>query len=65
MARDDERADREGMRHPDQKESQLASTREDATLAEQVLDDSPHPDARRDYESRRGSRRASEELGHS
>ena len=64
MARDEERTRRESMRHPDQKESQLASTREDATLAEQVLGDSPHPDARRDFEERHG-RRESEELGHS
>lgn len=39
--------DRDSMRHPDQQESRLASTREDATLAEQILDDSPHPGARK------------------
>lgn len=43
--------DSDSMRHPDQRESRLASTREDATLAEQILDDSPHPDAK----VRRGS----------
>lgn len=34
------------MQHPDQRESELACTHQDATLAEQILDDSPHPDAR-------------------
>lgn len=45
MADSSRHADRDSMRHPDQQESRLASTREDATLAEQILDDSPHPDA--------------------
>jgi hypothetical protein len=52
MADSSKQGDRNSMRHPDQQESRLASTREDATLAEQILDDSPHPDPR----VRRGDR---------
>lgn len=47
MARDDERTRRDGTRHPEQRESYLASTREDASLVDQIAGDSPHPDARK------------------
>ena len=39
--------ERDGERQPDRKESRLASTREDSTLAEQMLDDWSHPYARK------------------
>ena len=52
MTEHDKRADRDSMRHPEQRDSSLASTHEDATLAEQVLGDSPHPEARRWIQAR-------------
>lgn len=46
MQEEGKHAERDSMQHPDQREADLACTHQDATLSEQILDDSPHPDAR-------------------